>query len=151
MKKVKVFAPASIANVSCGFDVLGFAIHDLGDELEAELNDSGKLIIESIEGGDGIPLDADKNVTTIAAQALLDDLNSEQGITFRLKKGVLAGSGLGSSASSAAVGAFAANELLGRPYSREELVYYAGLGEKVASNQLHHDNVAPSIYILYFL
>lgn len=145
MKKVKVFAPASIANVSCGFDVLGFAIHDLGDELEAELNDSGKLIIESIEDGDGIPLDAEKNVTTIAAQALLDDLNSEQGITFRLKKGVLAGSGLGSSASSAAVGAFAANELLGRPYSREELVYYAGLGEKVASNQLHHDNVAPSI------
>lgn len=145
MKKIKVFAPASIANVSCGFDVLGFAIEDLGDTLEAELNDTGKLIIESIEGGNGIPLEADKNIATIAAQALLDDAGVKQGITFRLKKGVMAGSGLGSSASSAAAGAVAANELVGRPFKGQELVYYAGLGEKVASNQLHHDNVAPAV------
>jgi homoserine kinase len=145
MEKIKVFAPASIANVSCGFDVLGFAIHDLGDILEAEINNTGKLVIASIDGAKGIPLQADRNIMTIAAQALLDDYGSNPGFTFRLTKTVMAGSGLGSSASSAAAGAFAVNELLGRPFTRKELVRYAGIGEQVASNQLHHDNVAPSV------
>ena len=145
MEKIKVFAPASIANVSCGFDVLGFAIEELGDILEVEKNDTGKLVIESIEGAEGIPFEADQNITTIAAQALLDDYGSNQGFTFRITKTVMAGSGLGSSASSAAAGAFAVNELLGQPYNKDELVRYSGLGEKVASNQLHHDNVAPSV------
>lgn len=145
MEKIKVFAPASIANVSCGFDVLGFAIHDLGDFMEVEINHTGELLIESIEGAKGLPMEADKNIATIAAQALLTDFGKNPGFTFRITKTVMAGSGLGSSASSAAAGAFAVNELLGRPYSKKELVFYAGLGEKVASNQLHHDNVAPAV------
>ncbi len=142
---VKVFSPASIANVGPGFDVLGFAINDLGDIVEAEFNNSGKLLIQSIKGADGLPFDVEKNLTTIAAQALLSEVGDDRGITFRINKTVMPGSGLGSSASAASVGAFAANELLGKPFSKNELVRFAGIGEQAASNQLHHDNVAPSM------
>ncbi len=142
---VKVFAPASVANVSCGFDVLGFAINDLGDTVEAEFNNKGALHIESITGAEGLSFYPEENITTIAAQALLSEQEVTEGITFRIDKTVMPGSGLGSSASAAAAGAYAANELLGKPYAKSELVRFAGIGEKVASNQLHHDNVAPSI------
>jgi homoserine kinase len=142
---VKVFSPASIANVGPGFDVLGFAINDLGDIVEAEFNNSRKLLIQSINGTDGLPFEVDKNLTTIAAQALLSEVGDERGITFRIKKTVMPGSGLGSSASAAAAGAFAVNELLGKPFTKNDLVRFAGIGEQAASNQLHHDNVAPSM------
>lgn len=144
-EKIQVFAPASIANVSCGFDVFGFAIEELGDFVDARFNNEGKIIIESIEGAEGLPLEPKLNVTTIAAQALLDEVSEKRGITFNIRKTVIPGSGLGSSASGAVAGAFAANELVGKPFSKLELVRFAGVGEQVASNQLHHDNVAPSM------
>ena len=144
-EKIQVFAPASIANVSCGFDVFGFAIEELGDFVDARFNNEGKIIIESIEGAEGLPLEPKLNVTTIAAQALLDEVSEKRGITFNIRKTVIPGSGLGSSASGAVAGAFAANELVGKPFSKQELVRFAGVGEQVASNQLHHDNVAPSM------
>lgn len=144
-EKIQVFAPASIANVSCGFDVFGFAIEELGDFVDARFNNEGKIIIESIEGAEGLPLEPKLNVTTIAAQALLDEVSEKRGITFNIRKTVIPGSGLGSSASGAVAGAFAANELAGKPFSKQELVRFAGVGEQVASNQLHHDNVAPSM------
>ncbi|MCB0505004.1 MAG: homoserine kinase [Cyclobacteriaceae bacterium] len=144
-EKIQVFAPASIANVSCGFDVFGFAIEELGDFVDARFNNQGKIIIESIEGAEGLPLEPELNVTTIAAQALLDEVGEKRGITFNIRKTVIPGSGLGSSASGAVAGAFAANELVGKPFSKLELVRFAGVGEQVASNQLHHDNVAPSM------
>ena len=144
-EKIQVFAPASIANVSCGFDVFGFAIEELGDFVDARFNNEGKIIIESIEGAEGLPLEPELNVTAIAAQALLDEVGEKRGITFNIRKTVIPGSGLGSSASGAVAGAFAANELAGKPFSKQELVRFAGVGEQVASNQLHHDNVAPSM------
>lgn len=144
-ENVQVFAPASIANVSCGFDVFGFAIEKLGDFVDARFNTEGRIIIESIDGAEGLPLDAELNVTAIAAKALLDEVGEKRGITFNINKTVIPGSGLGSSASGAVAGAFAANELLGKPFSKKELVRIAGVGEQFASNQLHHDNVAPSM------
>ncbi len=145
MTKIKVFAPASIANVSCGFDIFGFAIHELGDYVEVWFNDQNKLIIESIEGADDLPFEPTLNVTTVAAQALLDAVGEKRGVTFSIRKTVMPGSGLGSSSSAAVAGAFAVNELLGKPFTRKELLPFAGVGEKLASNQLHFDNVAPSL------
>jgi len=143
--KVTVFAPASIANVSCGFDIFGFAVENLGDIVDARFNDTGKIIIETIEGADGLPFEPEQNVTTVAAKALLDEIGEKRGVTFNLKKTVMPGSGLGSSSSAAVAGAFAVNELLGNPFSKRELLKFAGVGEQLASNQLHFDNVAPSL------
>lgn len=145
MDKIKVFAPASIANVSCGFDIFGFALPDLGDFVEVWFNKEGKLIIESIEGAEGLPLEPALNVTTVAAKALLDAVGEKRGVTFSIKKTVKPGSGLGSSSSAAVAGAFAVNELLGNPYTKQALLPFAGVGEQLASNQLHFDNVAPSL------
>lgn len=145
MNKIKVFAPASIANVSCGFDIFGFAIFELGDFVEVWFNDQNKLIIESIDGAEGLPFDPELNVTTVAAQALLDAFGEKRGVTFSIQKTVKPGSGLGSSSSAAVAGAFAVNELLGNPFTRKELLPFAGVGEQLASNQLHFDNVAPSL------
>ena len=113
--------------------------------MDARFNNEGKIIIESIEGAEGLHLEPELNVTAIAAQALLDEVGEKRGITFNIRKTVIPGSGLGSSASGAVAGAFAANELVGKPFSKQELVRFAGVGEQVASNQLHHDNVAPSM------
>ncbi len=143
--KIKVFAPASIANVSCGFDVFGFAIPKLGDFVEVWFNDTGKLIIESITGAEGLPTEPELNVTTVAAKALLDAVGEKRGVSFSIQKTVMPGSGLGSSSSAAVAGAFAVNELLGNPFTRKELLPFAGAGEQLASNQLHFDNVAPSL------
>ena len=143
--KVTVFAPASIANVSCGFDIFGFAVENLGDIVDAQFNTTGKLIIESIEGAEGLPFEPEQNVTTVAAKALLDEVGEKRGVTFNLKKTVMPGSGLGSSSSAAVAGAFAVNELLSNPFTKRELLKFAGVGEQLASNQLHFDNVAPSL------
>jgi len=143
--KIKVFAPASIANVSCGFDIFGFALPELGDFVEVWFNDSGKLIIESITGADGLPTEPGLNVTTVAAKALLEAVGEKRGVSFNIQKTVKPGSGLGSSSSAAVAGAFAVNELLGNPFTRRELLPFAGVGEQLASNQLHFDNVAPSL------
>jgi len=143
--KVTVFAPASIANVSCGFDIFGFAVENLGDTVEVRFNDTGKIIIETIEGAEGLPFAPEQNVTTVAAKALLDEVGEKRGVTFNIKKTVMPGSGLGSSSSAAVAGAFAVNELLNKPFSKRELLKFAGVGEQLASNQLHFDNVAPSL------
>jgi len=145
MKKVKVFAPGSIGNVGSGFDVFGLALDGLGDILEVKESSNGKLNILKIEGDDGISTDPDKNIVTVGAKALLKEVGSDQGYDFIIKKGVLSGSGLGSSGSSATAGVFAINELLGNPYTREELLPFAAIGEKVASFIPHYDNVAPSM------
>ena len=145
MKKVKVYAPGSIGNVGCGFDVFGLAIEAVGDLLEVEENNSGQLRILNIAGDETIPLDPEKNIVTVGASNLLLEYGSTQGLDFKITKGVVAGSGLGSSGSSATAGVFAVNELLGRPYTRRELIKFAAVGEQIASHQVHYDNVAPSM------
>lgn len=145
MKEIKVFAPASVANVGCGYDTIGFAIDGLGDEITMSLREDSALKIKDIIGAD-LPMEADQNVASIAVQALLDHLGSKQGFDITIKKLFQPGSGLGSSASSAAGAVFAANTLLGEPVEdKSELLKFALEGEAFASKCYHADNVAPSL------
>lgn len=144
MNSIKIFSPATVANVACGFDVLGFALCYPGDEVEMRLNNSNKIVLAD-DTGYQLPLDPLKNVTAVALQAMLDRLESKQGFDIRFLKKIMPGSGIGSSAASSAAGVFGANELLGRPFTRKELVEFAMQGEKAASGTAHADNVAPAL------
>lgn len=140
------FAPATVANVSCGFDILGFAIDDLGDKVTVELKEEVGLTVKRIEGDGGkLPLEADKNTCTVAIQAMLDALGTSKGMEISLEKGLPLGSGMGSSAASAAAALVAANELLGKPFEKNDLVPFAMEAERMACGAAHADNVAPSI------
>lgn len=145
MEEIKVFAPATIANVACGFDVLGLALDYPGDQAIVRKTDSNKVVITACHNAENLPLEADKNVAGVAVQALLDKLGSKQGFEIELTKGVKPGSGIGSSAASSAAAVVAANHLLGNPFTRKELVAFAMEGEKCATGVAHADNVAPSI------
>jgi|TARA_B110000261_G_scaffold162108_1_gene204986 homoserine kinase len=145
MDQVKVFAPATIANVACGFDVLGLALDFPGDEVVVTKTDSHEVVITAIHNADNLPLSVDENVAGVAVKALLAKLGSTQGFEIELTKGVKPGSGIGSSAASSAAAVIAVNYLLGEPYTRKELVEFAMQGEKCATGVAHADNVAPSI------
>jgi homoserine kinase len=146
MQKIKVFAPASVSNLGCGFDVFGLAIDKPGDEVILSFNHSKKLVIKEIIGDEGkLSYDARKNTTSVAIQAMLNSLKSMQGFDIILNKKMPLGSGLGSSAASAVAGVYAANILLGKPFVKKELVSFALRGEKIASGSAHADNVAPSL------
>ncbi|MBX2810347.1 MAG: homoserine kinase [Myxococcales bacterium] len=144
---VEVFAPATVANVGCGFDVLGFAIHRPGDLVVARPGPENQLTIESIHGeSEGIPLEIEKNTAGVAAKALLDHLGERRGISLEITKGIPIGSGTGSSAASAVAAVMAVNEFLGRPLSRLELLPFALEGEAIASGGAKHaDNVGPCL------
>lgn len=144
MEKIKVFAPASVANVGPGYDTFGFAIEQLGDIIHLSKRNDKLLHIEPTEGA-VLPTDPLKNVATVAIQSLLDHIKSDQGFNIQIKKLFKPGSGLGSSASSASGAVFAANELLGCPLPLEELLPHALAGEAIASGEIHADNVAPSL------
>ncbi len=144
---VRVFAPATVANVACAFDVLGFAVNEPGDEVTASFSRTPGVTISSISGDHGVlstnPLE---NTAAVAAQALLRAKPlTDRGITLAIDKKMPLGSGLGSSAASSAASVVAVNELLGRPFSKEELVAFAAEGERIACGAAHADNVAPSI------
>ena len=144
--KVTVFAPATVANIGCGFDSMGLAIDEPGDELTVEFNDEKKIRIRKITGDQKkLSNDPKKNTAGVAIQALLDTLEIKQGFDVYLSKKMPLGSGLGSSAASAVAGAFAVNELLGQPFSRQELIRFAMEGERIASGTAHADNAAPSM------
>ncbi len=144
--RVKVFAPASIGNVGCGFDVLGLCLEAPGDELEAWITDEPGVRINEITGDEGkLSRNAAENTAGIAIQSFLEAIGEERGVTFDLHKKMPFGSGLGSSAASAVAGAFAANELFGLPLTKNELIIHALAGEKYASKSAHADNVAPSL------
>jgi len=143
----KIFAPASVANVACGFDILGFAIDKPGDEIVVRFSDTPGLRIIKITGAKGkLPYEIEKNTAGFAAQKMLEFLGeSERGITMEIHKKMPFGSGLGSSAASAAGAVMAINELLHRPLTKIELLPFAVLGEQVADGAYHADNVAPSL------
>ncbi|QCR21834.1 homoserine kinase [Pontibacter sp. SGAir0037] len=142
---VKAFAPATVANVCCGFDVLGFALEQPGDEVWALKTHEPGIVISAIEGITGLSADPEENVIGVVAQKMLTDLQVEHGLELQLHKGMPVGSGLGSSAASSAAAAFAVNEVLGQPFTTAELVTYAMEGERKASGSAHADNVAPSL------
>ena len=144
MESVKVYAPASVANVGCGYDTMGFAIESVGEELILSKRSDSLLVVKETVGAD-LSDDPEQNVATIAIKALLNALKSDQGFDVSIIKHFKPGSGLGSSASSAAGAVFAANELLGTPFSKAELLPFALEGEAFASRCYHADNVAPSL------
>ena len=141
---VKVFAPATVANVTCGFDILGFPLENIGDVLTLKIIKKKQIRITKIEGFD-LPYDASKNVAGVVIQKLVKDIRIDFGFEVEIEKGIKPGSGTGSSAASAAAAAFAVNELAGKPLKTIELVKYAMEGEKLASGTSHADNVAPSL------
>ena len=143
--EIKIFSPATVANVSCGFDVLGFCLDHIGDEMIVRKTKSKGIYITKIEGFD-LPFDAEKNVAGVSALALIQDANPDCGFEIEIYKNIKPGSGIGSSAASAAGSVFAINELLGRPYNKTQLTNFAIKGEAVASKCEHADNLAPAIF-----
>ena len=142
MKSVKLFTPASVANVSCGFDVLGFCLDPVGDDMIIRKSTEKGIRITKITGQD-LPLDVHQNVAGVAAMALLEAHPSEYGFEIEINKRIKAGSGIGSSAASSAGAVFGINHLLGSPYTKHELINFAMQGEKLASGSAHADNVSP--------
>lgn len=144
MESIKLFCPATIANVSCGFDVLGLCLESVGDTMTITKTIKKGIVISEIIGAD-LPLETEKNVAGVAALALIEVLNPDFGFSISITKNIKAGSGIGSSAASAAGVVFGINQLLGSPLSNKELIYYAMQGEKLASGTAHADNVSPAL------
>jgi homoserine kinase len=148
LDQVRVFAPATVANMICGFDVLGFAVDHPGDEVAMYRVAQPGVRIRSIVGDDGrLPLDADKNTVSACVKMLLTHLGlqDELGIEIELTKHMPIGSGLGSSSASTVAGLFAINTLLGNPLSKAELMPFCVEGERLACGHGHADNVAPAL------
>ena len=147
LQEVRVFAPATVANVACGFDVLGFAIEAPGDEVVARHSDKPDLRITKITGDNGkLPKNPEKNTAGVAALDLLRHLGmSDRGIELEIHKKMPFGSGLGSSAASAVAGVYAVNKLIGEPLAKKQLLPFAMQGEVSADGAWHADNVGPSL------
>ncbi|WP_440999138.1 homoserine kinase [Fodinibius sp. SL11] len=144
---VKVFAPASVANVSCGFDVMGFAVDHPGDIIVARRTEEPGIQITKVSGENGVlPTSVNKNTAGVAARALLKQLDIDAGIALEIHKKMPLGSGLGSSAASSVGAVVAVNQLLGSPFAANELLTFAAEGERVACGTPHLDNVAPSLF-----
>ena len=137
--------PATVANVVCGFDILGFALNEPCDELEVEITDTPGIHIINNDSYD-LPTEPERNVSGAALQALLAETPDVQGFILRSTKHIKPGSGIGSSAASAAGAVVAANQLLHGRFSNDDLVRFAMFGEKVASGVKHADNIAPCIF-----
>jgi len=147
MESIRVYAPATVANVACGFDIFGFAVNRPGDEVVLTKKSSPGIVIKEITGDEGrLPKDVTKNTAGIAILKYLEFIGKpDQGFELSLHKDMPLGSGLGSSAASAVAGVFAANELMGKPLSQKELLPFAMEGERVACGSAHADNVGPSL------
>ena len=144
MKEIKIFTPATVANISCGFDILGLCLDTVGDEMIVrEVPEKGIKLTKIT--GQKLPLETHKNVAGVAGLALLEQIDAPVGYEIEIYKKIKPGSGIGSSAASAAGAVFAINELLGKPFSKQELIYFAMQGEKLASGSEHADNVSPVI------
>jgi homoserine kinase len=145
MEAIKVFCPATIANVSCGFDVLGLALDAVGDEMVVRKTVEKGIKITKLTGQD-LPMETHLNVAGVAGMAFLAESDYDGGFEIEMHKNIKAGSGIGSSAASSTGAVWAMNQLLGKPFSNLELVKFAMEGERLASGVAHADNVAPAIF-----
>ncbi|TGV01103.1 homoserine kinase [Flavivirga rizhaonensis] len=143
--EIKIFSPATVANVACGFDVLGFCLDSIGDEMVIRKIDKKGIYITKIEGFD-LPFETELNVAGVSALAMYEAVKPECGFEIEIYKNIKPGSGIGSSAASAVGSVFGMNELLGRPYNKTELTQFAIKGEALASKCEHADNLAPAIF-----
>ena len=146
IRELEIFSPATIANISCGFDVLGCCLEAIGDTMRIRRTEEKGIRIRQITGEE-LPLDPKKNVAGAAIEALLHACQEEPafGIELDIHKRIKPGSGIGSSAASAAGAVFGVNELLGRPFSLDELIQFAAEGERLACGAPIADNVAPAL------
>lgn len=142
---MKISAPATVANLVCGFDILGLALEDPCDIMELECSDRPGLRIHHTDGY-ALPVAPELNVAGAALLALMEELPEPVGFDLTITKCIKPGSGLGSSAASSAGAVVAANKLLGERFSGMDLVRFAMNGEKVASGVKHADNITPCIY-----
>lgn len=144
---IKVFAPATVANVVCGYDVLGFAVNEPGDEVIMKLTEGSGIRITKITGDEGrLPLDPKKNTVSASVQHYLNHIGKpDVGVEIELHKKMPIGSGLGSSSASTVAGLFAVNTLFDNLLTNKELVPFAMKGEELACGYGHADNVAPAL------
>ncbi len=145
MKKVKIAAPATVANLVCGFDILGMALNEPEDIMELELTDEPIVNIRHTDGY-SLPETPLHNVAGVALMALMEVYDKKIGFNVTVHKNIKPGSGLGSSAAGSAGAVVAANYLLDNYFSKEDLVRFAMNGEKLATGVKHADNIAPCIY-----
>ena len=145
MNKITISVPSSVANVSCGFDVLGFCLDKPCDEMTVEIKKSQGIDIQIINEK-SIPTNPKDNVCGAVAFAMIQKLNFKYGFKIKIIKNIKPGSGIGSSAASAAGTAFAINQLTGNIFSKLDLVKYAMYGEEIASGAKHADNLSPVIF-----
>lgn len=144
MKKITIKSPATVANIVCGFDILGMALNEPYDIMEVTLLDESKVIIHHNDSFN-LPTDPEKNVAGVVLLSIIQRIENKFGFEVTIEKRIKPGSGLGSSAASAAGAAVAANHLLGDIFSNDELVQFAMNGEKLASGVKHADNITPCI------
>jgi len=142
------FAPATVANVCVGFDVLGFAVEGVGDRATVTRTDEDGVVgVDSITGVvTDLPTDSRRNTASVAIHALLEGRKPGRGFRVALHKGIPLGSGMGGSAASAVAAVVAANQLLDEPLPKSELLRFAAAGEQAASGAPHADNAAPCLY-----
>jgi len=145
MDEIKIFSPATVANVSCAFDILGFALDEVGDQMIFRKTREKGLKIE-MKDSMNLPTDPLQNVAGVVGLAMLEKADPDFGILMEITKGIKPGSGIGSSAASAAGAAFGINKILNEVFSINELVEFAMIGEALASGVSHADNVAPALY-----
>lgn len=143
--EIKVFCPATVANVSCGFDVLGVALDSVGDEMVVRKVPQKGIKITKLTGQD-LPKETLNNVAGVAGNAFLLASDYDGGFEIEIDKKIKPGSGIGSSAASSVGAVWAMNHLLGNPFSKTELVKFAMEGERLASDVAHADNVAPALF-----
>lgn len=144
MKKIKIRVPATVANLVCGFDILGMAINQPYDEMEFRLLETPEIIIKHTDNF-GLPEKAEENVAGVVLLKIQEHLKLKSGFEVIIHKNIKPGSGLGSSAASAAGAAFGANSLLRNILSQNEMIHFAMFGEELASGIRHADNIAPCL------
>lgn len=147
MKSVRVFAPATVANLAVGYDILGLALESPGDEVIVREGSQPGLVITLITGDNGkLPYDIDRNTAGYAASQFLQSIGkSDLPIEMEIHKKMAMGTGLGSSAASAVAGVYAVSAYLGHPVEKEALLKFCVEGEQKADGAYHADNVAPSL------
>lgn len=145
MNEIKIFSPATVANVACGFDVFGFCLDQIGDEMVIRKVDRKGIFITKIEGFD-LPYETELNVAGVSALAMYKTLDVDFGFEIEIYKKIKPGSGIGSSAASAVGSVFGMNILLGKPFNKTQLTEFAIKGEALASKCEHADNLAPAIF-----
>jgi homoserine kinase len=144
MKSISIKSPATIANLVCGFDILGLALEEPYDIMTLSLKEDPGLEIQHLDDHD-LPTEPEKNVAGAALLALMEEISVKHGFLLKVDKRIKPGSGLGSSAASAAGAVYAANQLLGNIFSDDDLIRFAMFGEKVASGVKHADNITPCL------